>query len=39
MWGRAAWPGVVAVLSCSLLLALVVALRLRTLAPLGQAER
>ncbi len=39
MWGRAAWPGVVAVLSCSLLLALLVALRLRKLAPLGQAER
>jgi len=39
MWGRAGWPGVVAVLSGALVLALLIALRLRTLAPLGQAER
>ncbi|MRX09404.1 MFS transporter [Pseudoduganella sp. FT25W] len=39
MWGRAQWPGVVAVLSCSLVLALLVGLRLRKLAPLGQSER
>jgi YNFM family putative membrane transporter len=38
MWGHAAWPGVVAVLACALVLALLVALRLRKLAPLGQAE-
>ncbi len=39
MWGCAAWPGVVAVLSGSLLLALAVALRLRALPPLAQPER
>jgi YNFM family putative membrane transporter len=39
MWGRAGWPGVVAVLAGALVLALLVAVRLRTLAPLGQAER
>ena len=39
MWGRAGWPGVVAVLAGALVLALLIALRLRTLAPLGQAER
>jgi len=39
MWGRAGWPGVVAVLSGALVLALLIALRLRMLAPLGQAER
>lgn len=39
MWGHAAWPGVVAVLALALVLALLVALRLRKLAPLGQVER
>jgi len=39
MWGRAGWPGVVLVLGAALVLALLVALRLRGLAPLGQAER
>lgn len=39
MWGRAGWPGVVLVLGCALMLAMLVGLRLRGLAPLGQAER
>ncbi len=39
MWGRGGWPGVVLVLSGFLGLALMVALRLRRLTPLGQAER
>ncbi len=39
MWGHAGWPGVVAVLACAMGLAVLVAARLRTLAPLGQAER
>ncbi|RFP08623.1 MULTISPECIES: MFS transporter [unclassified Duganella] len=39
MWGRSGWPGVVLVLSGFLGLAFMVALRLRRLAPLGQAER
>jgi YNFM family putative membrane transporter len=39
MWGRAAWPGVVMVLGAALALALLVALRLRGLAPLAPAER
>ena len=39
MWGRAAWPGVVTVLGAALLLALMVALKLRNLAPLAPAER
>ncbi|MES2164452.1 MAG: MFS transporter [Pseudomonadota bacterium] len=39
MWGREGWPGVVLVLSGFLGLAFMVALRLRRLAPLGQAER
>jgi YNFM family putative membrane transporter len=39
MWGHSAWPGVVAVLACALGLAVLVALRLRTLAPVAQAER
>ena len=39
MWGRGGWPGVVLVLSGFLGLAWLVALRLRHLAPLGQAER
>lgn len=39
MWSRAAWPGVVLVLACALVLALLITVRLRTLAPLGQAEK
>jgi YNFM family putative membrane transporter len=39
MWGRAAWPGVVMVLGAALVLALLVALRLRSLMPLVPAER
>jgi YNFM family putative membrane transporter len=39
MWGRAAWPGVVMVLGLALSLAMLVAWRLRSLVPLGQAER
>lgn len=39
MWGRGGWPGVVLVLGFTLTLAMLVALRLRRLAPLGQAER
>jgi len=39
MWARGGWPGVVLVLSGFLGLAFMVALRLRRLAPLGQAER
>ncbi|SHN38979.1 MFS transporter, YNFM family, putative membrane transport protein [Duganella sacchari] len=39
LWGHAGWPGVVAVLAGALMLALLVALRLRKLAPLGQSER
>ena len=35
MWGRSGWPGVVAVLAACLGLALLIALRLRTLAPLA----
>ena len=38
MWGRAGWPGVVAVLGGSLTLALLIALRLRKLVPVGQGE-
>ncbi|MEO5933735.1 MAG: MFS transporter [Duganella sp.] len=38
MWGRDGWPGVVMVLGLALSLAMLVALRLRRLAPLGQAE-
>ncbi|TFW16446.1 MFS transporter [Duganella callida] len=34
LWGQAAWPGVVAVLAGALALALLIALRLRKLAPL-----
>jgi YNFM family putative membrane transporter len=34
MWGRAGWPGVVAVIGCALALAMLVAWRLRRLAPL-----
>ncbi|WP_296001890.1 MFS transporter [Rugamonas sp.] len=37
MWTRAAWPGVVAMLAVVLTLALLIALRLRTLAPLSPA--
>lgn len=37
LWGRAGWPGVVAILGAALLLALLIALRLRTLAPLPEA--
>jgi YNFM family putative membrane transporter len=39
MWGRDGWPGVVGVLGLALALAMLVALRLRRLAPLGAAER
>jgi MFS transporter, YNFM family, putative membrane transport protein len=39
MWGRDGWPGVVAVLGLALTLAMLVALRLRRLAPLGAAEK
>ncbi|OFA06448.1 MFS transporter [Duganella sp. HH101] len=39
MWGRGGWPGVVLVLGFTLTLAMLVALRLRRLAPLAQAER
>lgn len=39
MWGKGAWPGVVMVLGVALSLAMLVALRLRSLAPLGQAEK
>lgn len=39
MWGRDGWPGVVMVLGAALALAMLVALRLRRLAPLGAAER
>ena len=39
MWGKGAWPGVVLVLGVALSLAMLVALRLRGLAPLGQAEK
>lgn len=38
-WGSGGWPGVVAVLAGALVLALLVAVRLRTLAPLAAAER
>ena len=38
MWGRDGWPGVVGLLSVGLGLALLVALRLRHLAPLGARE-
>jgi YNFM family putative membrane transporter len=38
MWGRGGWNGVVAVLAAALMLALVVALRLRQVAPVGQGE-
>lgn len=38
LWGRAGWPGVVAVLGACLTLALSIAWRLRRLAPLGQGE-
>ena len=38
MWERGGWHGVVAVLGAALLLALAIALRLRTAAPLGQGE-
>jgi YNFM family putative membrane transporter len=38
MWERGGWHGVVAVLGAALVLALVIALRLRTAAPLGQGE-
>ena len=39
MWGRSGWHGVVMVLGAALLLGLMIALRLRKLAPLGQAEK
>ncbi|MET0265561.1 MAG: MFS transporter [Duganella sp.] len=39
MWGHSGWPGVVLVLAASLGLGLLVALRLRKLAPLGAAEK
>ncbi|SEN53234.1 MFS transporter, YNFM family, putative membrane transport protein [Duganella sp. CF517] len=39
MWGRDGWPGVVMVLGLALALAMLVALRLRRLAPLGAAEK
>ena len=39
MWGRGGWPGVVLVLGCALMLAMLVALRLRSLPPLAPAER
>jgi len=39
MWERSGWPGVVMVLGASLGLGLLIALRLRTLAPLGAAEK
>ncbi|MBP1207597.1 YNFM family putative membrane transporter [Duganella sp. 1411] len=39
MWGRGGWPGVVMVLGLALSLAMLVAWRLRRLAPLGQAEK
>lgn len=39
MWGRAGWPGVVMVLGAALSLAVLVALKLRGLAPLVAAER
>ena len=39
MWGRDGWPGVVMVLGLALSLAMLVALRLRRLAPLGAAEK
>ena len=39
LWGRDQWPGVVMVLGASLALALLVAWRLRRLAPLALAER
>ena len=38
MWGRSGWPGVVAVLAVCMALALLIALRLRTLMPLGPRE-
>ncbi|MFA9217836.1 MAG: MFS transporter [Sphingomonadaceae bacterium] len=38
MWGRSGWPGVVSILATALGLALLVALRLRTLAPVGSGE-
>jgi YNFM family putative membrane transporter len=38
MWGRAGWNGVVMVLGGALTLALLIALRLRNLEPLGQGE-
>ena len=38
MWGRGGWPGVVMVLGAALVLALMVALKLRNLAPLAPAE-
>ena len=39
MWGRDGWPGVVAVLALGLGLALLIALRLRHLAPLGPGRQ
>lgn len=39
MWGHSGWPGVVLVLGAALALGLLVALRLRGLAPLGAAEK
>jgi YNFM family putative membrane transporter len=38
MWARDGWPGVVAMLAIGLALALLIALRLRRLAPLGPGE-
>ncbi|MBJ7311804.1 MFS transporter [Rugamonas sp. CCM 8940] len=38
MWGRDGWNGVVMVLALGLVLALLIALRLRGLQPLGRAE-
>ncbi|MGV7208878.1 MFS transporter [Oxalobacteraceae bacterium A2-2] len=38
MWGRGGWQGVAEVLGLSLVLALLIAVRLRSLQPLGQAE-
>jgi YNFM family putative membrane transporter len=39
LWSHGAWPGVVALLGAILVLALVIALRLRGLAPLNPAEQ
>ncbi len=39
MWGGDGWPGVVMVPGLAMSLAMLVALRLRGLAPLGVAEK